>query len=512
MIEENIFSIKNNEFKINKFAEFIQLFENHVDFSELASKIDENLSNPDYTLERNSTFSTENIVRTWLLQQLNVINDEQLVDNSFWQKVNFDLLTGLPNAYLFKNNLKQEIKKAYRNGLTLALLIIDLDKFKEIRAGFGAKDSDRVINEVASRILKNVRESDFIARIGIDVFAIIINDVNTLFIESIALRILVDISKPILLDDINIHITSSIGVALYSEQTCNSNRLLKEAEQAVHFAKTQGRNCYHFFNSTEQETVKNRIKLANDLRTALIEKQFFLVYQPIIDLKTQAINKAEALIRWNHPVFGLIAPIEFISIAEETGLIIDIGEWVFTEAVGQIKHWRSHYNPEFQISINKSPIQINRLQLENNHWIQSLDKLDLPGQCIVIEITEGVLLEVNNTVKDKFKFYQAAGVQISLDDFGTGYSSLSYLKKLNVDFIKIDQSFVSGMQENADDLVLCETIIMMAHKLGIKIIAEGVETEHQRDLLMAMNCDYAQGYLFSKPIPANEFENLFIIH
>jgi EAL domain-containing protein (putative c-di-GMP-specific phosphodiesterase class I) len=271
-------------------------------------------------------------------------------------------------------------------------------------------------------------------------------------------------------------------------------------------AKGTGRNRFSFFTPALQEAAQTRVRLAGDLRIALAEQQFGVVYQPIIELATGAIHKAEALIRWHHPTRGLVSPAAFIPIAESSGLIVDIGEWVFQQAATQVQAWRAALAPDFQISVNKSPVQFQHGESSRVPWAQYLQQRGLPGECIVVEITEGLLLDTSSSVADTLLGLRDAGIRVSLDDFGTGYSSLSYLQKFEIDFLKIDQSFVRHLIADSTDLALCKAIIVMAHALGIKVIAEGVETELQRDLLAAAGCDYAQGYWYARPMPAPDFE------
>jgi EAL domain-containing protein (putative c-di-GMP-specific phosphodiesterase class I) len=245
------------------------------------------------------------------------------------------------------------------------------------------------------------------------------------------------------------------------------------------------------------------------MHLALLENQFEVYYQPIVDIADGSIKKAEALVRWNHPKLGLISPENFIPIAEETGMIIEIGSKVFEQATQQLVLWRTGKYSDLQISINKSPVQFKVNADEHLMYIQNqLDRLRLNGQSIVIEITEGIIMEAGTEVSQQLNYFRDSGIQVALDDFGTGYSSLSYLQEFDIDYIKIDKSFVSKLAPNSNNLVLCEAMIIMAHKLNIKVIAEGVETNQQRDLLYKAGCDYAQGYLFSKPIPAEEFSKL----
>jgi len=248
--------------------------------------------------------------------------------------------------------------------------------------------------------------------------------------------------------------------------------------------------------------------MINDMRKALPDNQFELFYQPIIELATGNIHKAEALLRWHHPVKGSVSPDNFIPVAEETRLIMEIGDWVFYQAVEQSAKWRQAYFADFQISINTSPVQYLNEDFNIVLWLDHLKSLGLSGRAIAVEITEGLLMETMSGVTDKLLMFRDAGIQVSLDDFGTGYSSLSYLRKFDIDYIKIDRSFVQNLQPQSDDMALCEAIIMMAHKLGLKVIAEGIETAQQSALLSSAGCDYGQGYLFSRPVPAEEFEYL----
>ncbi|TAL44575.1 MAG: EAL domain-containing protein [Methylovulum sp.] len=435
------------------------------------------------------------------------ITEKKASDDLIWQQANFDPLTGLPNRRMFHDRLDQDIRKAHRNNLLLALLFLDLDRFKEVNDSFGHGIGDQLLKEAAQRLNNSVREIDTVARLGGDEFTVILGELDDINkVESIAQRILAGLSKPFTLGNDIAYISASIGIAFYSENAVTGEELLRCADQAMYCAKNQGRNRYSFFNLAMQEAAQKRMRLATDLHTALAEQQFHVVYQPIIELATGIICKAEILLRWQHPLLGPVSPCEFIPIAEDTGLIIEIGEWVFQQASRQLKRWRTRYCPEFQVSINKSPVQFQDAESHYEAWSDQLKRLDLPGQSIVVEITEGMLLDTSSFINKQFLALRDTGIQVALDDFGTGYSSLSYLKKFDIDYLKIDQSFVRNLDAHSDDKVLCEAIIVMAHKLGIKVIAEGVETAQQRDLLTAMGCDYAQGYLFSKPVPAEEFE------
>lgn len=437
------------------------------------------------------------------------ITDQKHAEQTIWQQANFDSLTGLPNRNMFYERLAQEMKKSRRLGLPLALLFLDLDHFKDVNDTLGHGKGDLLLKGMAQRLLTCVRSTDTVARLSGDEFTIILAELHEPdSIERIAQDILHQLTQPFELEGDCAYVSVSIGITLYPEDSHDIETLVKNADQAMYAAKEQGRNRRHYFTVSMQEAALSRMRLINDLRSALAERQFRLAYQPIVDLATGEVHKAEALIRWQHPTRGLISPAEFIPVAEATGMIIDIGEWVFRETTRQVAQWRAKHHVEFQVSINKSPVQFQKEGDGHLAWFEHLRKLGLPGQSIVVEITEGLLMDANTAITEQLLAFRDAGIQVSLDDFGTGYSSLSYLKKFDIDYLKIDQSFTRNLGPETDDLALCEAIIVMAHKLGIKVIAEGIETKAQCDLLIAAGCDYGQGYLFSEPVSADEFERL----
>lgn len=439
------------------------------------------------------------------------ITDQKHAEQTIWQQANFDSLTGLPNRHMFYERLAQEMKKSQRMGLPLALLFLDLDHFKDVNDTLGHSKGDLLLKEMAQRLLNCVRNTDTVARLGGDEFTIILTELREQdSIERLSQDILCQLAKPFELMGEMAYVSVSIGITLFPEDTDDIDMLIKNADQAMYAAKNQGRNCRHYFTISMQEAALTRMRLINDLHNALAESQFRLAYQPIVELNTGAIHKAEALIRWQHPARGLISPAEFIPVAEVTGMIIDIGEWVFREAARQVAQWRTDHRGDFQVSINKSPVQFQKDGNGHLAWFEYMRELGLPGQSIVVEITEGLLMDVDALIIGQLLAFRDAGIQVSLDDFGTGYSSLSYLKKFDIDYLKIDQSFTRNLSPNANDLALCEAIIVMAHKLGIKVIAEGIETQEQCDLLIAAGCDYGQGYLFSRPVSADEFEKLLV--
>lgn len=436
-------------------------------------------------------------------------------EDIIWKQANFDGLTGLPNRRMFHDRFQQEIKKTQRANLPLALLFIDLDEFKEVNDTLGHQVGDVLLQETAQRLSSCVRESDTVAlfgsvsRLGGDEFTIILSQLKDIKgVENVAQRILEKIAEPYQLGEDVVYISASIGITLYPNDSTETDTLTTNADQAMYAAKSQGKNRFSYFTKSMQVNAQKRMRLTKDLHSALAKQQFHLVYQPIVNLRTNKVHKAEALIRWQHPKKGLISPADFIPIAESTGLINGIGDWVFHSALKQAIVWRKSIHPKFQISINKSPVQFQQnSNQEGDSWPKYLRQHDLPGECIAVEITEGLLLDSNEALRKHLLEFRDAGIQVSLDDFGTGYSSLSYLKKFDIDYIKIDQSFVQNLESDSDNMVLCQAIIVMAHKLKLKVIAEGIETQEQFDLLKFAGCDFGQGYFLSKPLTVEDFES-----
>lgn len=434
---------------------------------------------------------------------------QQSTNKLIWQQANFDTLTGLPNRSMFQNHLEQEIKKSHRSKLKLVLMFIDLDKFKEVNDSLGHNMGDRLLAEVALRITHCIRESDTVARLGGDEFTVILSAIEeTNNIERVAQEIINELAAPFKLDEEIAFISASIGITIYPDDANTAESLMINADHAMYTAKNAGRNRFSYYTAALQEASQKRLQLISDLRSAIANKQFTLNYQPIVELASGSIHKAEALLRWHHPKRGWISPSEFIPLAEESGIIIEIGDWVFREAVQQVKRLRASLHPEFQISFNKSPIQFRNDAKLFYEWLPYLKQLDLPGDSLVIEITEGLLLDMDEIVKNKLLALRDIGIQVAIDDFGTGYSALSYLNKFDIDYLKIDQSFVRNLTDRVDDMTLCEAIITMAHKLGLKVIAEGVETMEQRDLMVAAGCDYGQGFFFSKPVTIENLQKI----
>ncbi|HVK57055.1 MAG TPA: EAL domain-containing protein [Burkholderiales bacterium] len=441
---------------------------------------------------------------------LSDISEKRQSDELIRRHANFDTLTGLPNRRLFRDRLDQEVKKSHRTGLPVALLFIDLDHFKEANDLLGHDVGDLLLIEAAKRISACLRESDTIARLGGDEFTAILADLYEVpHVESIAQKIIDTLSAPFRVGAEIVHLSASIGITLYPTDASNVEDLMRNADQAMYAAKNAGRNQFSYFTPIMQQAAHTRLRLIGDLRNALSNGQLEVHYQPIIDLFSGDIVKAEALLRWHHPLRGSIDPRLFIPFAEESGLINEIGDWVFKEAAACSQQWSSRLGAPFQISVNKSPVQFLSRSEETN-WLQHLETLGLPGSSISVEITEGVLLNASASVTDTLLQYRDAGIQVAIDDFGTGYSSMAYLRKFDIDYLKIDQSFIADMAFDAGDRAIVRSVVAMAHELGLKVIAEGIETPEQKALLIDAECDFGQGFLFSKPVSSTEFERVLM--
>ncbi|MDQ1816621.1 EAL domain-containing protein [Massilia sp. CCM 9210] len=447
------------------------------------------------------------------------ITDQKLAEDTIWRQANFDFLTGLPNRSMFHDRLEHELRKSRRSGLPLALMFIDIDHFKEVNDTLGHDTGDKLLREVAARLSACIRQADTVARLGGDEFTVILGELDDLdSVERVAHAMLAALAEPFAIKSETLYLSGSIGITLFPHDATDVDTLLKNADQAMYAAKNRGRNQFGYFMQSMQRAAQKKMRTLSDLRAALALDQLRVLYQPIVELASGRIRKAEALLRWEHPLRGPVSPAEFIPLAEESGLIISIGDWVFQQAFHQAMRWRGSIDPEFQISVNMSPAQFRRHSPGASHACHPPHVRAHPvlgryvGTEIVVEITEGMLMESTHNIREQLLSFRESGIQMSIDDFGTGYSSLSYLKKFHIDYLKIDQSFVLKMVAGSDDLALCEAIVVMGHKLGIKVIAEGVETQEQRDLLTAAGCDFGQGYLFSRPLTAPQFDILLRSH
>ena len=437
------------------------------------------------------------------------ISERKHAETVIWNQANFDSLTSLPNRNLFLQKLEHEMRACDRSNLSLALLYIDLDRFKDVNDTLGHDMGDLLLIEISSRLKKTLREIDTVSRLSGDEFTVILGQIDDpLSVQPLCQQLLDELARPYQLDNEKVFLTASIGVTFYPQDTKDIEVLQRSGDQAMYAAKGNGRNSFHFFTPELQERAVRKRKMIKDLREAMQQQQFEIYYQPIVDMKNNELTKAEALLRWHHPESGMVSPSVFIPIAEETGLIADIGNWVFYSATEQASRWRDQFDIDLQVSINTSPLQWIDEAAAMNQWFSHLKQIGLTGQAMTVEITEGLLMDANDKITNRLLDFRDAEVQVSIDDFGTGYSSLSYLKQFDIDYLKIDQSFVRNLDHDKNDLALCEAIIVMAHKLGIKVIAEGVETETQSQMLKDFGCDFGQGYLYSRPVAASDFEAL----
>ena len=446
------------------------------------------------------------------LQEFNAyirdISERKHAENVIWNQANFDSLTGLPNHNLFLQKLEHEIRSCDRSNQSLALLYLDLDRFKDANDSLGHKLADMLLIETANRLQQTVREIDTVARLSGDEFTIILGNISDqLSVQPVCQELLDALARPFQLENEKVFLTASIGVTFYPQDSKNIESLQRNADQAMYAAKAEGSNRYNFFTPELQQRALRKRKMIGDLRNAIKNQQLEVYYQPIVDIHSGLLNKAEALLRWRHPVSGMVRPAVFIPIAEETGMISEIGSWVFYTVSEQANRWREQFDRNFQVSINTSPLQWIDDAAAMSNWFTHLREAGISGQAISVEITEGLLMDARDRVTNRLLDFRDAEIQVSIDDFGTGYSSLSNLNQFDIDYLKIDQSFVRNLDHDPDDLALCEATIVMAQKLGIKVIAEGVETENQERLLRDFGCDFSQGYLYSRPLPASEFES-----
>ncbi len=432
------------------------------------------------------------------------ITEKKLFDNAIWKKANFDSLTKLPNRHLFQDRLEHEVQHAKRTNTSVALLFIDLDRFKEVNDALGHGTGDQLLQEVAHRICASTRAEDTVARIGGDEFTVILTKIeHAQDAQHIAQKIVERLAEPFMLNNKEVQISASIGISLHPRDAVTPEDMIRSADQAMYVAKNTGGSRTRFFSEEMQQKTAERIRLIAELRHGLTAHEFVVYFQPIFNMKTGQIEKAEALVRWNHPRLGMLLPISFITVAEEAGLIADIDNLVLIEATQRSLQWRG--SSTFQISVNKSALTF----LESTHaaWQMGLPDEIAPNS-LAIEITESVLLQSSPQILHRIASLRKRGVQIALDDFGTGYSALSYLTHFEVDYLKIDRVFIQDLIANPTHHAVASAIIVLAHELGMAVIAEGVENLDQKEWLISKDCDYAQGFLYSEALPAAAFAEL----
>jgi diguanylate cyclase (GGDEF)-like protein/PAS domain S-box-containing protein len=416
-----------------------------------------------------------------------------------------DALTRLPNRLLLEDRIRRALAKSRRDGTYTAVLFLDLDRFKLINDTLGHGTGDQLLTRVAARLSRVLRETETVARLGGDEFIIVIPDVAD--VESVALvaeKVLAVVAEPELIDKRPLHVTPSIGISIYPQDGADVHSLLRSADTAMYHAKERGRNNFQFFTEDMNQAVLERVSIENDLRIAIVRGEFELFYQPQVDSRSGEITGMEALIRWHHPQRGLVAPNRFIPIAEETGLIVPIGEWVLREACRQAKRWHDAGQSGLRISVNLSARQLQQGDL-GEQIAAILAASNLQPQTLELELTESLLMDDPLTAVKLLHALTALGVRIAIDDFGTGYSSLAYLKRFPVSRLKIDRSFVRDLSTDANDAAIVQAVVAMAESLKMEVIAEGVETVEQLRFLAAHGCFAVQGFLFSRPLPATEF-------
>ncbi len=421
------------------------------------------------------------------------------------RQASFDALTGLPNRSLFLDRLSRAIASSRREERLVALLFVDLDRFKAVNDTMGHLYGDRLLEQVATRLTGCVREADTVARLGGDEFTIILPDITRGGdAATVAEKVIEQMSSTFIVEGHDLFIGASIGITVFPEDAHDASTMLRNADIAMYRAKEAGRNGYRFFTQEMNTHALERMRLERDLRRALERGQLSLHYQPIVDLETNEIKAAEALLRWSHPDRGMVPPDEFIPLAEETGLIAPIGEWVIWTALAQAKSWSDKGYEELGISINLSTRQL-KLGLDLDTIERAIGETKVDPRQITFEITESLLMDDSETSIEWLKAIKDMGFRISIDDFGTGYSSLSYLKRFPVDTVKIDKSFVQDITEDPEDAALVDAIIAMTHSLKMTVVGEGGETKEQMEFLRAHGCEMMQGFYFGKPAAPEEF-------
>lgn len=453
----------------------------------------------------NAVYDTDGSVRCFV-GIFSDITQQKRSEDLIWRQAHYDSLTSLPNRQHFHLRLQEAMDRASE---AVALVFLDLDLFKEVNDTLGHAVGDALLRAVADRISNAVRDSDMVARLGGDEFTIVLEGIsNPAVVDRIIEDVLESLARPYILGGQEVTVSASVGVTFFPDDGEEIGELLRNADLAMYAAKEGGRNQYRRFEPSMREAALMRRQMQRDLQSALADRQFYLLYQPIVDLTTGRLAKVEALLRWNHPSRGILTPLSFIAQAEESGLIREIGDWVFREASMQLLSWRGAIAQGLQMSINVSPVQLLADGIQTSDWLAHLRELGVPAERLTVEITESLLMDMGPATQEKLLAFRDAGVQVALDDFGTGYSSLSYLNRFDIDYIKIDRSFVDDLDSGSESLALCQAIIVMAHKLGLAVIAEGVSTTRQCELLRAAGCNYAQGYFFAQPLEAKEIEGL----
>jgi len=428
-----------------------------------------------------------------------------------------DSLTDLPNRSLFNERLRHALHQGTRYSRGIAVMFIDMDRFKVVNDSLGHSAGDRLLQDSAKRLAECLRESDTVARLGGDEFVVMIEnftapkDAAPKDAITVAQKILASLARPFFVGGQEFLMSASIGISTFPDDGKDAETLLKNADIAMYRAKDQGRNNYQFYSAEMNKHTFERLAMESSLRRAIERNEFLLHYQPKLDLRTGAIGGVEALIRWQHPDLGMVPPIQFIKLAEETGLIVEIGEWVLKTACEQNKQWRDQGIPPMRVAVNLSARQFAQKTLVSD-VARTIAQSGLTPDCLELEITESLVMDNPESAAETLHKLKNMGISLSIDDFGTGFSSLAYLKRFPIDCIKIDRSFIKDIPTEADDMAITRGIIALGHSLRLKIIAEGVETKEQQDFLRSNDCDEMQGFLFSKPLPAEQVTALLKSH
>lgn len=422
----------------------------------------------------------------------------------------YDSLTGLPNRDLFNDRLAQAIEKAKRHNNELALLFVDLDRFKQINDSLGHSLGDKVLQTVATRLNECIRKEDSLARLGGDEFIILMDDLNKGENASLLAQKIIDsLAEPIYIDEHTFYVTASVGISLYPHDDMNMNKLLMYADTAMYKAKKEGKNNFQFYSSEMTALAVDNVMMQANLHSALENGEFIVYYQPQINAQTLQHTGMEALVRWEHPSMGLITPSKFLSIAEETGFIVELDQWVMKKAMKQMVQWhRDGFAPGI-LALNLSLKQLHQKDFISV-FKGMLIETGCNAECLELEVAEGQIMNHPEDAIAVLNRLRDMGIGLAIDDFGTGYSSLSYLKRLPIDKLKIDQAFIHGLPDDEEDVGIAKAIIALAKSLKLSVIAEGVETQEQRDFLVEHGCENIQGYFYSKPLLAHEMEEMFL--
>lgn len=484
----------------------------------LTGLMDSVIKNNDYSVRLESSSSDELGILTRGFNEMLAhiqVNDEKLAhelterykaEKHLDKLAYYDVITGIPNRHSFQEKLEQAIELSLKTNKLMALLFLDLDNFKTVNDTLGHKTGDLLLKQASSRLSNVVRQSDYICRIGGDEFAIIIEHINDIEdVSTVTKKCIECLSNPFVFDGKNFFIGVSIGLSVCPDDAVTANDLLVNADMAMYEAKVNGKNNYQYFNKEMNVVHNNKYQLESDLRHAIELGQLELYYQPQIDMRSGELSGVEALMRWNHPERGMVAPDEFIPVAEETGLILQLGEWLLNTACHHAKKIEDSELKGITVALNISGMQIHEEDFIDTVW-SALKESKATRNYLEFEITESILMDNSELVSRNINQLKSLGIHLSIDDFGTGFSSMGYLKSFPISKLKIDKSFITGLPHSDKDTAITQAVIAMSHSLNIKVVAEGVEHGSQVDLLRDFNCDLLQGYYYAKPMP---FDDLF---